>query len=85
MSSERIQRLSLALIVATAWSVWVREAMTIMAVAWLIQGVFHFGYHVGHLDGLESADKIGLVGSLISIPILAAISLWAGRRAPAVE
>ena len=45
--------LFLALIVATAWSVWRREAMTIMAIAWLIQGVFHVGYHIGHLDGLE--------------------------------
>ncbi len=74
--------LFLALIVATAWSVWRREAMTIMAVAWLIQGVFHFGYHVGHLDGLETVDRVGLVGSLISIPILAAVSLWAGLRSP---
>jgi hypothetical protein len=77
--------LFLALIVVTVWSVWRREAMTIVAVAWLIQGVFHLGYHVGHLDGLETADQVGLVGSLMSIPILAALSLWAGLRAPAVE
>ena len=31
--------LFLALIAVTAWSVWRREAMTIVAVAWLIQGV----------------------------------------------
>ncbi len=77
--------LFLALIVATVWSVWRREAMTIMAVAWLIQGVFHFGYHVGHLDGLDGADQVGLVGSLASIPVLAALSLWAGRRSPAAD
>lgn len=77
--------LFLALIVATAWSVWRRESMTIMAVAWLIQGVFHLGYHIGHLDGLDPVDQAGLVGSLISIPILAAISLWAGLRPPSVE
>ena len=74
--------LFLALIVVTAWSAWRREAMTIMAIAWLIQGVFHFGYHVGHLDGLDTADRVGLVGSLISIPILAAISLWARSSGP---
>ena len=56
-----------------------------MAIAWLIQGVFHLGYHVGHLDGLDTADQIGLVGSLVSVPILAALSLWAGLRTPAVE
>jgi hypothetical protein len=78
--------LFLALIVATAWSVWRRgEAMTIIAIAWLIQGVFHAGYHIGHLDGLGTADQVGLVGSLISIPILASVSLWAGRRAPTAE
>jgi hypothetical protein len=72
--------LFLALIVVTAWSVWSGEAMTIVAVAWLIQSVFHFGYHVGHLDGLDTVDQVGLVGSLVSIPALAALSLWAGPR-----
>ena len=77
--------LFLALIVATAWSVWRREAMTIMAIAWLIQGVFHFGYHIGHLDGLDTIDQVGLVGSLASIPVLAALSLWAGLRSPVAD
>lgn len=77
--------LFLALIIVTMWSVWRREAMTIVAVAWLVQGVLHVGYHVGHLEGLETVDRVGLLGSLVSIPILAALSLWAGARAPAVE
>ena len=77
--------LFLALIVATVWSVWRREAMTVMAIAWLIQGVFHFGYHVGHLEALDPTDRIGLVGSLISIPILAALSLSAGPRSPVTD
>lgn len=72
--------LFLALIVVTAWSVRRREAMTIVAVAWLVQGLFHFGYHVSHLDGLDTVDQLGLVGSLVSIPMLAALSLWAGLR-----
>ena len=77
--------LFLALVVVTLWSVWRREAMTIVAVAWLIQGVFHLGYHIGHLDGLDTADRVGLIGSLVSIPSLAALSLWTGLRAPAVK
>ena len=32
-----------------------------------------------------TVDQIGLVGSLVSIPALAAVSLSAGRRVPAVE
>ena len=33
--------LFLSLILVTVWSVWRREAMTIVAMAWLIQGLFH--------------------------------------------
>ena len=73
--------LFLALIIVTVWSVWRREAMTVVAIAWLVQGLFHLGFHIGHLDGLDTADQVGLVGSLVSIPILAAISLSAGVRA----
>lgn len=74
--------LFLALIIVTVWSARRREAMTVVAIAWLVQGVFHLVFHIGHLDGLETADQVGLVGSLVSIPILAAVSLWAGVRAP---
>ena len=73
--------LFLALIIVTVWSVWRREAVTVVAIAWLVQGLFHLGFHIGHLDGLDTADQVGLVGSLVSIPILAAISLSAGVRA----
>ena len=31
----------------------------------------------GHLDGLGGADKAGLVGSLVLVPALALVSLWA--------
>ena len=67
MSGERIRRWSLALI-----------ALFMLPTA--IQGVLHFGYHVDHLDGLETVDQVGLIASLVSIPVLAALSLWAGRR-----
>jgi hypothetical protein len=69
--------LFLALILVTAWAAWKRQAVLAVAVAWLLQGVLHLVYHIGHLDGLGTVDKVGLVGSLISIPVLAAIALLA--------
>ncbi len=72
--------LFLALIVVTAWAAWKRQAVLAVAVAWLLQGVLHLVYHIGHLDGLGTADKVGLVGSLMSIPVLAAIALFANLQ-----
>ena len=69
--------LFLALIVATVWCALRREAMAAVAVAWLIEGVLHLGYHVGHLDGLGATDKTGLVVSLVVVPVLALVALWA--------
>jgi hypothetical protein len=69
--------LLLALIVATVWCALRREAMAAVAVAWLVQGVLHLGYHVGHLDGLGATDKTGLVVSLVLVPVLALVALWA--------
>jgi hypothetical protein len=69
--------LFLALIVVTLWCAWRREAMAAVAVAWLVQGVLHLGYHIGHLEGLSGADKAGLVVSLALVPILALVALFA--------
>ena len=69
--------LFLALIVVTLWSAWRREAMAAVAIAWLVQGVLHLAYHAGHLGGLGGADKAGLVGSLVLVPVLALVALWA--------
>jgi hypothetical protein len=69
--------LFLALIVATVWCALRREAMAAVAVAWLVQGVLHLGYHIGHLDGLGATDTTGLVVSLVLVPVLALVALWA--------
>lgn len=69
--------LFLALIVVTLWCAWRRVAMAAVAVGWLVQGVLHLGYHVGHLEGLSGADKAGLVISLALVPILALVALFA--------
>lgn len=67
--------LFLALIVVTLWAAWRGEFLVPVACAWLVQGVGHFGYHVGHLKGLVGLDRVGLVVALGVIPALAALVL----------
>jgi hypothetical protein len=74
--------LFLALIVATVWCALRREAMAAVAVAWLVEGVLHLGYHIGHLDGLGATDKTGLIVSLVLVPVLALVALWASMTEP---
>jgi hypothetical protein len=71
--------LFLALIVATAWTVWKRGPTTAIALAWLVQGVLHLAHHVRHLHGFATADQIGLVFSLVAVPVLALVALLAPR------
>lgn len=73
--------LFLALIIVTVWSLWREPVRRPVAVAWLVQSLLHLGYHVGHLDGFEGADEVGLVVSLTAIPVLALVALWAGAGA----
>ena len=68
-----------AMIIVTAWTLWRRHPTAPIATAWLIQGVLHAGFHLGHLDGYKTIDKLGLIASLATIPVLAAVALWAGR------
>jgi hypothetical protein len=67
--------LFLALIIVTIWSAWTGNGVVAVAIAWLVQGVLHLWYHVGHLDGLDGLNRIGLVASLAAIPLLALIAL----------
>ena len=67
--------LFLALIVVTAWSAWRDEFTVPVAAAWVVQGVGHLVYHIGHLDGITGVDRVGLVASLVAIPVLAAAVL----------
>jgi hypothetical protein len=69
--------LFLALIIVTLWAAWRGEFLMPVAVAWVVQGVGHLAYHVGHLDGVDGVDRVGLVGSLVVIPVLAALALGA--------
>ncbi|MFN0092122.1 MAG: hypothetical protein ACKVWR_17925 [Acidimicrobiales bacterium] len=74
--------LFLALIIVTLWAAWRGEFLVPVAVAWLVQGVGHLAYHVGHLDGVAGVDRVGLVGSLVVIPALAALALGAMVASP---
>jgi hypothetical protein len=74
--------LFVALTVVTLWSAWRGELVAPIAVAWLVQGLGHLAYHVGHLDGVAGGDRVGLVGSLVVIPVLAALALGAMVRSP---
>lgn len=74
-----------ALIIVTVWAIWRRDAAKPVAVAWLAQGLFHLGYHLGHLDGYEITDKFAMVVSLAAIPILAALVLVADHKANVTE
>jgi hypothetical protein len=73
--------LFLALVVVTLWSAWRRQAMTAVAIAWLVQGTLHLAYHINHLEGLGGTDKAGLVVSLVVVPVLAIIGLVASLTA----
>jgi hypothetical protein len=74
--------LFLALIIVTLWAAWRGEFLVPVTVAWLVQGVGHLAYHVGHLDGVAGVDRVGLVGSLVVIPALAVLALGATVASP---
>ncbi len=75
--------LFLALVVVSLWT-WVEPRLARpVAAAWLVQGLLHLTYHVGHLDGLDGMDEAAMLGSLIIVPILALATLATAGRAPA--
>ena len=72
--------LFLAMIIVTGWTVWKQTSTQGVAAGWLVFGVIHLVYHVGHVDGYETDDKVGLIGSLVMVPALAALALWVRRH-----
>lgn len=69
----------LAMAVLTAWAVRRRAMALPIGVAWIVQGVLHLWYHLGNLDGLDGADRVGMVVSLFTFPLLACIVLVTER------
>jgi hypothetical protein len=74
--------LFLAMIIVTVCVAWGHGSSRGVAIAWLVQGTLHLVFHVRHLHGFNSTDKVGLIGSLVTIPILAIVVLWAGAPEP---
>lgn len=71
----------LALVVLTVCAlVWFTKPLVIStALAWLVASTPHLVYHLLNLDQYETADKIGIGGSLVLPPILALVVLFAAR------
>lgn len=74
--------LFLAMVIVTVWCVWRRGPYRPIAVAWLAQSALHLVYHARHLERYEGIDKIGIIGSLVVVPALAIVTLWAGWSSP---
>ena len=70
--------LFLAMVIITAWTALRRGPSRPVAVAWLVQGILHLAFHAGHLEGYDTVDRIGLIGSLVAVPVLALVVLWSG-------
>ena len=72
--------LFLALVILS-FVAWVRPALCLpVGVAWMVQGLLHLVFHVGRLDGLDTVDQVGLLASLVLVPLLAMWAIVAGRR-----
>ena len=76
--------LSLAVLVAAAALTLQRLLVTVAALATLVWSAPHLAFHLGHLEGLSTADKVGQVVVLVlgvAAPLaLLGLAAAAGRR-----
>ena len=77
--------LFLAMVIVTLWAAWRNQFLVPVAAGWMVQGLGHLVYHVGHLEGLDGIDRVGLVGSLVAVPVLAAVVLAVSWRSSTRE
>ena len=57
------------------------RSMLVLGAAWAIFSALHLGYHVDHLDALDStADKVGEVAALSGSLVLALVLVLFPRR-----
>jgi hypothetical protein len=79
--------LNLALaVLAFAAAIWCTRALVITAAAaWLVYSVPHLLYHALNLGGhhYETGDKVGIIGGLVLVPVIAAVVLFCAPEEPA--
>ena len=74
--------LFLAMVIVSLFA-WARPALCWpVSIAWLAQGILHLTFHGRHLAGYQTIDKVGLVGSLVVVPLLAVWGLLTAQRDP---
>ena len=75
--------LFLALIVATTWTAWTRTGDRALALAWIVQGLAHLGFHAAHLHHMQGVDQAGLLASLTVVVGLAVAAMIDPTARPA--
>jgi hypothetical protein len=58
-----------------------RRAALVLGAAWTVFGIPHLSYHLGHLDGFGTGDKVGNVVALGAALLLAVVLLVGSLRA----
>jgi hypothetical protein len=73
--------LYLALLVVSVWALvrGTTELLRLAGVAWLAFSIPHLAFHLDHLDGLTTFDKVGNVVALGGTLILAAVLTFPTR------
>lgn len=69
--------LAAAALLALAWND--SRACQLAGAVWAVFSAPHFLFHVRHLDGLGSIDKVGQLGSLGATLVLAVALAWPAR------
>jgi hypothetical protein len=72
--------LYLALLVVTIAAIRRTDLLRVAGLAWLVFSVPHVLFHLDHLDGLTTGDKIAQLGSLTGTVVLAALLLPTGKK-----
>lgn len=72
--------LALGVLTLVAFITLTRLLVRVVAVAWLVYGIPHVAYHVGHLSMFDTVDQIGIVVSLGGMVLVALVLLVVSFR-----
>lgn len=72
-----VGELNLALLVVTVAALVTLSRPLVRAAlaATIVTGFFHVGYHLANLDPFEASDQVGIVASLLLVPLVALVLL----------